>query len=229
VQQAPLRDHRSLLADAERRLLVRLARSLPDWVNSDHLTAFGLASMLAAAIGFAAIRLTPWSAIAVVCSLAANWFGDSLDGTLARVRSQQRPRYGFYIDHVIDIAGAAMLLVGIAASGAMHPVIALALLAAFLLVAAETYLATEALGVLHLSFAGFGPTELRIVLALGALRLMGGIWVSLPWFGMTRLFDVGGVVSAAGLLVVFVVSAARHTRALYIAEPIPERPPLARA
>src|SRR5262249_22227510 len=153
VQQAPLRDHRSLLADAERRLLVRLARSLPDWVNSDHLTAFGLASMLAAAIGFAAIRLSPWSAIAVVCSLAANWFGASLDGTLARVRSQQRPRYGFYIDHVIDIAGAAMLLVGIAASSAMHPVIVLALLAAFLLVAAETYLATQALGVFCLSFA----------------------------------------------------------------------------
>jgi hypothetical protein len=99
----------------------------------------------------------------------------------------------------------------------------LALLAAFLLVSAETYLATQALGVFHLSFAGFGPTELRIVLALGALRLIRGVWVSLPWLGMTRLFDVGGVVAASGLLVVFVVSAARHTRALYIAEPVPER------
>src|SRR5204863_529945 len=111
----------------------------------------------------------PWSARACGLALAANWFGDSLDGTLARVRDQQRPRYGYYVDHVIDLAGAAALFAGIAASGLMQMWIALALAAAFFLVSAESYLATHARGLFRLSFAGFGPTELRLVLAAGAV------------------------------------------------------------
>ncbi|HEV3139876.1 MAG TPA: CDP-alcohol phosphatidyltransferase family protein, partial [Vicinamibacterales bacterium] len=158
-----IREHRSLLANAERRLLVYLARRLPSSVTSDQLSLLGLLSMPAAALAFVAIPRTWWGAPALVVALAANWFGDSLDGTLARVRNQQRPRYGYYVDHAIDLAGTAVLLIGIAASGAMSPVIAMTLLAAYLLVAAETYLATHAVGVFRISFAGFGPTELRIV------------------------------------------------------------------
>ena len=97
-----LREHRSVLAAAERRALIWMAERMPPWVNSDHLTLVGLTSMIAAGAAFAAVRLTPWSAAAVILALAANWFGDSLDGTLARVRDQQRPRYGFYVDHVVD-------------------------------------------------------------------------------------------------------------------------------
>src|SRR5260370_10768653 len=146
-----IREHGSVLAAAEKRALIWIAERLPSRVNSDHLSALSLLSMLGAGLSFAALRLTPLFAGAVVACLAANWFGDSLDGTIARVRAQQRPRYGFYVDHVIDLAGAVAVLIGMGASGLMEPAIALALLASFLLVSAEAYLATHTVGVFPLS------------------------------------------------------------------------------
>jgi phosphatidylglycerophosphate synthase len=178
--------------------------------------------MPAAALAFVAIPRTWWGAPALVVALAANWFGDSLDGTLARVRNQQRPRYGYYVDHAIDLAGTAVLLIGIAASGAMSPVIAMTLLAAYLLVAAETYLATHAVGVFRISFAGFGPTELRIVLAIGGIALASNQWIELGG-ARVLLFDVGGAIAIAGLVVVFVASVVRNTFDLYRAEPLRAR------
>ncbi|MEQ1913192.1 MAG: CDP-alcohol phosphatidyltransferase family protein, partial [Vicinamibacterales bacterium] len=168
-------------------------------------------------------RVTPWAAAAVIISLTANWFGDSLDGTVARVRRQQRPRYGFYVDHVIDIAGTTMLVAGLALSGLMNPMVALAVLAGFLLVSSETYLATHAAGVFKMSFLGFGPTELRLLLMVGALRAAHSPWVQ-PFHGEPlRLFDIGGVVAAFALTVTFVIASVRNTRALYLAEPMPVR------
>jgi phosphatidylglycerophosphate synthase len=156
----------------------------------------------------------------IAAALLLNWFGDSLDGTLARVRHRQRPRYGYYVDHVIDLAGTAALLSGMAASTLMTPSIALAVLAAYLLVSAETYLATHSVGIFRLSFGGIGPTELRIVIAAGAFYVashpsvhVGGVQV--------RLLDVSGLLAGAGLLLVFAASAIRNTRALYLAEPLP--------
>ncbi len=225
MPNAPLhrREHYSVLAAAERRLLVWLAVRMPPWLNSDHLTLLGLTSMMMAGAAFAAVRLTPWSAVVVIAALVANWFGDSLDGTLARVRDQQRPRYGFYVDHVIDLAGTACLLAGLACSSFMSPVVALALLGAYLLVAAESYLATHTVGVFRISCFGFGPTELRIILAIGAVEMIQNPWVSIGSLPPMRLFDVGGIVAIVGLAVVFVVSAVRNTVALYRAEPLPDR------
>src|SRR6476646_10818467 len=116
-----VREHRSLLAGAERRLLVSVAQRLPAWVTSDRLSLLGLAAMPAAAAGFVLIPRTALGAAMVAAALAMNWFGDSLDGTLARVRRQQRPRFGYYVDHVIDVAGTTVLLAGIAASDVMSP------------------------------------------------------------------------------------------------------------
>ena len=215
-----IREHRSLLADAERRLLIAIARRLPPWINSDHLTLVGLLSMPLAAVAFANIPAAPWSAAAFVLALAANWLGDSLDGTLARVRNQQRPRYGYYVDHVIDLVGTAALFAGVAVSGLMHPSIAIAVVAAYLLVAAESYLTTHTAGVFRVSFAGFGPTELRILLAVGAIVVANKPWVDVAG-QHARLFDVGGLVAIAGMIVAFGVSAIRNTRALYLAEPLP--------
>jgi phosphatidylglycerophosphate synthase len=217
-----IREHRSLLAAAERRLLVYVARRLPEWVTSDHLSLLGLLAMPAASLAFVAIPHTAWGVPALVAALGANWFGDSLDGTLARVRDQQRPRYGYYVDHVIDIAGTVMLFAGIAASGAMTPAVALALLSAYLCVAAESYLATHAVGVFRISFAGFGPTELRIVLAVGGAALVDHQWIEFLG-SRVRLFDVGGGFAIAGLIVAFVVSAVRNAGELYRAEPLPQR------
>ena len=216
------RDHRSVLAAAEKRLLVWIAERLPRWVTSDQLSAVGLVSMAAAGAAFAA-QPSEWAALAVIAALAANWFGDSLDGTLARVRNQQRPRFGFYVDHVIDIAGTTMLLAGMAWSGCMEPTLAFVVLAAYLMVMAESFLATHSLGVFHMSFLGFGPTELRILLGAGALAIMHEPFIDAGPFAGARLFDVGGVIAAAGLLGVFVINACKNTRLLFQAEPLPAR------
>jgi phosphatidylglycerophosphate synthase len=215
------REHLSLLAEAERRALIWIAGRLPARIHSDHLSALALLSMLAAGVSFASFRVTPWAALGVIVSLLANWFGDSLDGTLARVRGQQRPRYGFYVDHVIDLAGTAMLMAGLACSGLMSPLLAATVLAAYLLVAAESYLTTHAAGIFRMSFLGFGPTELRIVLAMGALKVVSSPLITVGGLLEIRLFDLGGIVAIAGLTVAFVVSAVRNTVALYAAEPRP--------
>jgi archaetidylinositol phosphate synthase len=218
------REHQSVLAGVEKRALVWLAVRMPARINSDHLSALGLVSMAAAGASFALFPLSPLAGIAVCFWLAANWFGDSLDGTLARVRGHQRPRYGYYVDHVIDLAGATCLLGGLAASGLMSPIVAMAVLVGYLLVCAEAYLATHAAGVFRMSFLGLGPTELRIVLAAGVVRAMDSPLVSIDQLGTLKLFDVGGVAAFIGLGVVFVVAALRNVRALYAAEPLPAGP-----
>ena len=124
--------------------------------------------------------------------LAINWFGDSLDGTVARVRHQQRPRYGYYVDHVVDRRQRRPLFGGLAASGLMQPVLALVLLVAYVLLCAESFLATHAVGVFRLSFSGVRPTELRILLAVGALVAIGRPTVTPFGWGPFALFDMGG-------------------------------------
>src|SRR5437868_916568 len=146
------RENCSFLAEPERRLLTAIARRMPAAINSDHLTLLGLVSMPIAGAAFALIPRTPWAAATFVAALAANWFGDSLDGTLARVRNRQRPRYGFYVDHVVDAFGIAALLGGMAFSGYMHPAIAAALLVAYLLLFVEVCLAAYCVGRFHMSF-----------------------------------------------------------------------------
>jgi archaetidylinositol phosphate synthase len=218
---AHTRVHVSLTAAAEKRLLVGIAARLPRRVTSDSLSTLGLAAMAAAGLSFAAFRWTPWAAAGVVVSLAANWFGDSLDGTVARVRHHERPRFGFYVDHVIDLAGTTLLMAGVACSGLMHPTLALAVLGAYLLVSAESYLTTHAAGVFRMSFLGFGPTELRIVLMIGALKGAASPWIHPVGGPDVRLFDLGGSVAAVGLLTAFVTAAIGNTRALHRAEPLP--------
>ena len=214
------REHLSVLASAEKQLLIAIARRLPAWISSDHLTLLGLLAMPAAGLAFATIPVTPWSAALFAVALAVNWFGDSLDGTLARVRCQPRPRYGYYVDHVIDLAGTAALIGGMAASGLMNPTVAIAVLAAYFLVSAETYLATHSVGIFRLSFAGVGPTELRILLVIGALFVARHPLVTVAGH-QALLLDVGGLVATGGLVAVFALSAIRNTRALYLEEPLP--------
>ena len=216
------REHRSLLASAEKRLLVAIARRLPSWLSSDQLTLLGLLSMPAAGLAWASIGSWRWSAPLLALALTLNWFGDSLDGTVARIRGQERPRYGFYVDHVIDLAGTALLLAGMGASGLMTPAIAVAVLAAYFLVSAETYLATHSLGLFRLSFGGVGPTELRLLLAVGGFYVADHAWIEFAGRHV-RLLDVSGSIAVAGLIVVFVASTIRNTRALYLAEPLPLR------
>ena len=219
-----VREHRSLLAAAEKRLLIRIAGHLPPSIHSDHLTVLALAAMALAGIGFWLARWdTNWLWV-VVAALGVNWFGDSLDGTLARIRHVERPRYGFYVDHVLDIVGISFLMTGLACSGFMTPVIALSLLVAYLLVSGEVFLATAVRGVFRMSFAGMGPTELRIVLAIGAIALRANPHVSFGALGQVPLFDVGGVVAIAGLLVALGWAIVQNTSELARLEPRREPP-----
>ncbi len=212
------RDHRSVLAAVEKRLLIFIARGIPPAIHSDHLTSLALAAMALAGAAFAAARWDRRALWGVVIALALNWFGDSLDGTLARVRRAERPRYGFYVDHVLDIVGATFLFAGLACSSFMSPAVALAVLIAYLLVAGEVFLATAVRGVFRMSFAGVGPTELRMLLASGAIALFRDPHVALGPLTV-RLFDLGGLVAIAGLLASLAVSILRNTTALAIAEP----------
>ena len=219
-----VREHESLLARVEKRALIRIAERLPRAVNSDHLSALGLGGMAVAGGGFWASRWFDGALIVVVLALAVNWFGDSLDGTLARVRNQQRPMYGFYVDHVIDVAGAVLLFGGLGLSPHMTLDVALALLVAYLMISAEAYLATHARGVFRMAMFRMGPTELRILLACGTLYLHYKPTVVLAG-SEHLLFDVGGVVATAGMFGAFLLSAVRNTLALYRAEPVPRAAP----
>lgn len=204
----------SMISGVERRTLIWLAQRTPTWINSDHLTLLGFVSQCLAGVCYALSRLNPdFLLVGIVC-LALNWLGDSLDGTLARVRNRQRPRYGFYVDHITDTIGAFFLMGGLAVSGYVHSGIALGMLVAFLMLSIEAYLATHTLGKFQLSYWKFGPTEIRILLAIGNLALLSHPTVKL--FGtQVRLFDLGGVVAIAGMALMLIVSAVRHTIQLY--------------
>ena len=214
------RIQQSLTAALEKRALLWMAERMPACINSDHLTLLGFGSMFLAGASYAFARWNSLGLLLATFSLAVNWFGDSLDGTLARVRNRQRPRYGFYVDHMIDSFGALFLMSGLAVSGFIQWKVAAAMLVAFLLLSIETYLATYTLGEFHLSFAKFGPTELRLLLAVGNTVLYFFPTASVPGLRM-RLFDFGGLTGAVGMAAMATLAAIRHTAQLYNEERLP--------
>ncbi len=191
----------------EKRALLWMAARMPAAVGSDHLTALGFAATLAAALLYAGSGAHPWMLLLVNLALVANWFGDSLDGTLARYRRQSRPRYGFYADHLVDSIGAVALVLGVASSGRMAPWIAAAMLVAYLLLSIETYLATYTLKHFKIAHGGLGGTELRI--AIAAVNVVAYAWPGPLPFGI-RLFDAAGVAAALAVAAVFTLSAVRN-------------------
>jgi phosphatidylglycerophosphate synthase len=214
------RVNQSLTAALEKRVLVWMAARAPRWVTSDRLTLLGLAAQIGAGLCYALARHDRRFLIAGIVCLALNWLGDSLDGTLARVRCQQRPRYGFYVDHMVDLFGAVALMGGLALSGFLHPAVAIAMLVAFLLLSAESYLATYTLSCFQMSQGLFGPTEIRILLAVGNLALLRSPW-SVVFGHRWLLFDIGGVLAAIGMSIMAIGITLRHTAELYRREPLP--------
>jgi archaetidylinositol phosphate synthase len=212
-----LRLQESLTAPAERKALAWIAARLPARMNSDHLTLIGFFSMFLAGVSYACARTYPAGLLFATVFLALNWFGDSLDGTLARLRNRQRPRYGFYVDHMIDTFGGLFLMGGLAISGLVDWKIAVGMFVAFLMLSVQVYLATYTVGTFQLSFAKFGPTEIRILLALGNVAL---------WFhpdahvigSAYQIFDVGGVIAIVGMALMLIVSTIYNTAKLYRAE-----------
>jgi archaetidylinositol phosphate synthase len=218
------REQTSILAPLERAALRGLARRMPAWVNSDHLSLLGLVSMLLAGVGYALSRQNPLMLHLVNLFIFLNWFGDSLDGTLARYRDRQRPRYGFYVDHIIDTFGTMFLILGLALSGYMTERIAAAMLIVFLMLAINSYLAAYSLGIFKISQWKMGPTEMRLLMMIGNVYLIYRPYARI--FGHRYLlYDIAGVIAIAGMALILVVSSIQNTHALYELERLPALPP----
>ena len=208
------RELRGLTAGIEKKALVWLAARTPAWISPDHLTGLGLLAMLLAGLAYGISAEKPIFLHVVNLGLVLNWLGDSLDGTLARFRERCRPRYGFYVDHLVDALGALFLLGGLALSGYMSERVALCLLIAYFLVSINIYLATYTLGVFKISFGPVGGTELRLLLALGNLALL--VQSRFTLLGKEfLLYDAAGLAAIAALVVALAVTTARNTRTLY--------------
>jgi phosphatidylglycerophosphate synthase len=202
-----------LTGRVEKKALLWMASRVPAAVTPDHLTLLGFAATIACGTAYALCGRWPWLLLVVNAALAVNWLGDSLDGTLARHRRHERPRFGFYVDHLVDAFGALFLLGGLAASGLMTPLVGASLLVAYFLLAIQTYLAAYTIGRFKISWGGLGGTELRVLLAaLNVLVLVRPrVFVAgSPWL----VFDLVGAGTAAALLVVSVVAGVRGTLAL---------------
>jgi phosphatidylglycerophosphate synthase len=212
------RIQQSVSAAYEKRLLIWVAERTPGWINSDHLTTLGFAAQLLTGFSYAMSAFSRAWLVAGIGFLALNWLGDSLDGTLARVRQQQRPRYGFYVDHILDSIGSVALMGGLALSGYMSPLIAVGLLVLFLLLSIQSYLATYTLGEFRMSFWSFGPTELRLLLVAGNLALFR---VQTVMHGHYKLFDFGGAIGIAAMTAMLLFHTGQNIMRLYNEERLP--------
>jgi len=207
----------SILAPAETASLHWFAQRMPSWVTSDHLTLIGLVAMLLAGFLY---YLSQWNVMllhVVNLMILANWFGDSLDGTLARFRNRLRPRYGYYVDHILDNFGVLFVTTGLALGGYLSVWVAFAVLVAYLLLNINIYLATSTIGVFQISYWKFGPTELRLFLMIGNIFL-----IYKPFVGIMGqqflLYDVGGTVAAVAMFTILLASTLTNTRKLYSLE-----------
>jgi phosphatidylglycerophosphate synthase len=211
MSDAP-RSKRFLLAVPEARVLEWIARRLPAWLKPDHLTALGVL----AALGITAAYVLSngdetwlWAASGL---LVVHWLGDSLDGTLARVRKSERPRYGYYLDHLVDAFATAAIGIGLGLSPYMLLAVGLAIVVVYLILSINTYLETQAFGVFTLGYGRFGPTEARLMLiAVNTLLVLGIVG--------NGLLDVLGIGLAAAMIAALIGRAGRNLKKLAELEP----------
>ena len=209
-----------ILAPFERAVLPRLAKSLPGWVMPDHLTGLGLlASTLIAAAYMLSNQNAAWLWVASA-ALIVQWFGDSLDGTLARVRKRERPRYGYYLDHLTDAYSTLAIGLGLGLSPYMLLSVGLAVVTAYLILSINVYLETYVFGEFSFSYGKLGPTEVRVLLiALNTIAfVMGPRYFAVRGVEMTVL-DVVGAFIAVGMLMMLLARAGKNLRKLAELEP----------
>jgi archaetidylinositol phosphate synthase len=209
-----------LLARAEARALEWIAGRLPARVMPDHMTALGVLAAVGIAAAYLLSNVHPawlWAASAL---LVVHWLGDSLDGTLARVRGTERPRYGYYLDHLVDALATALIGLGLGLSPYMLLSVGLLIVIAYLILSINTYLETQAFGVFALGYGGIGPTEVRLLLiALNtAIALGAGLGFTVADLGLTVL-DLAGLAIAGVMIAALVSRAARNLRRLADLEP----------
>jgi phosphatidylglycerophosphate synthase len=209
-----VRVHNALTAKLEKRLLTWMALRMPRAISPDYLTALGFSAQILAGGAYALSSQDGRFLWLVNFFLAVNWFGDSLDGTLARVRNRQRPRYGFYVDHIADTFGAFALMVGLGCSGYAHWEIAAGMLVCFYALSIESYLATYTTGRFHLSHGLFGPTEIRILLGVGNILVLSHPLLMIAGHRFLS-FDFGGAIAIVGMAAMVLSAAFQQTVLLY--------------
>lgn len=219
-QRSVERRNAGLFWAVEQNALARLVARMPGWVTPDRLTAIGLVGAFVTFAGYAWSGRCPLLLWLATLGLAINWFGNSLDGTLARFRAIERPRYGYYLDNAVDCVAALLLAGGIALSGFVRPELCFLALAAYLMLSALTFLWTNVSGVFQISYGAIGPTEMRIAFAaINALLFfvppqpfeLAGIWLTYP--------DLISAAWSALMIVTFIVCAAKQIRQLAADEP----------
>jgi archaetidylinositol phosphate synthase len=214
------REKTFLLAGVESRILTWIARRLPRTLHPDHMTALGVLAALGIAAAYALSNQSPlwlWAASAL---LVVHWLGDSLDGTLARVRGIERPRYGYYLDHLVDALATALIGIGLGLSPHMLLATGLLIVIAYLVLSINTYLETSVFGTFSLGYGRFGPTEARIALIAVNAAMALGLGLSVDVLGIhATLLDAVGLAAAGGMLGALLVRAARNLRRLAEFEP----------
>lgn len=221
-QSALSRIHQSWLAYHERRMLTWIARSLPAWVTPDQLTLLGLFGALLCGVSYAASLWSPRMLLPACLGLVLNWFGDSLDGSLARFRGIERPRYGFFIDHSADVISQLLIFFGLGMSPYMRFDMACLALLSYWLAALYTFIRAVATRVFQISYFGIGPTEIRLGLLIYslALPLVDSLATATP---IGRMAPIDAIVlgTFCAVLVLFIVSVHAEGRRLAALEPQP--------
>jgi phosphatidylglycerophosphate synthase len=210
-----------LLAAPERRVLETMARRLPRWVTSDLLTGIGVAGAIGSGAAYAfSSRSVLWLLVASA-ALVVNWFGDSLDGTLARVRKTERPKYGYYLDHVVDAFSTTVVGVGLGLSPYLALEVALGLVVLFLVLAINVYLETAVFDAFRLGYGPFGPTEARVILVTWNLGVVGATAAGLDLTGALHTLMNGiGVLLGLGMAGIMLTRFVRNLRELAELEPV---------
>ena len=209
-----------LLAEPEKRLLTALAEHVPRTIRSNHLTALGTLAALLAGTAYALSTFHyAWLWVASLM-LAVNWVGDSLDGTLARVRRTQRPKYGYYLDHIVDAFSTVVIGIGIGCSPYVDMGIALGLVVAYLALSINVYLESTVFGVFRLSYGRIGPTEVRIILVvLGAAVALYEAGAGTPAAAITQVANWGMAAVLGAMALVLVARVAHNLERLAKLEP----------
>jgi archaetidylinositol phosphate synthase len=214
------RTSRFIFANLERRFLPRMAAALPSWVMPDHLTLLGLLASTGIGAAYYLTRFDEAWFWAATVLLVVQWYGDSLDGTLARVRRIERPRYGFYLDHLTDAYSTVLIGLGLGLSPYMLLAVGLAIVIGYLLLSINVYLETHVYGEFSFGYGMLGPTEVRVVLiALNTTALVLG---PLPFHVLgvgATVFDVAGLAAAGGMVVLLAGRVATNLRRLAALEP----------
>ena len=214
---AVTRIHESWLAVREKQLLIAIASRLPAWVTPDRLTVLGLFGALLTGVAYVATRRSPDFLWLACLGLALNWFGDSLDGTLARTRRIERPVYGYFLDHSTDVISQVFIFLGLGASRYLRFDAACLILMSYWMAALLTFIRAVATKIFQISYFGIGPTEIRIALVLYSIAVFFLGRLELPWLPIT-LIDLFGFALFPLVFLSFVLMVKSESKLLAVRE-----------